>query len=94
LHAWAGGHWTLTGTVVNGQHQPVPRAVVSLENTLTRKKRTAHTGRRGYFRLDGLKEHIEYEVTARLGEAASRPIKVSPLANELVVMVELELREP
>lgn len=83
---------TVSGRVVNGQDQPLHKAVVHLKNTRTLAIKTYITEPDGAFRFTALSPNVDYELYAEYSGAQSDTKTVSAFSNRKQVTVNLKIK--
>lgn len=83
---------TVSGRVVNGQDQPLHKAVVHLKNTRTLAIQTYITEPDGAYRFTALSPNVDYELYAEYGGAHSDTKTVSAFSNRKQVTVNLKIK--
>jgi hypothetical protein len=83
--------WMLAGRTLDVWGRPLPRATVTLFDTLQGTRRALRSGPRGTFQFKGLMSGLVYEVSAKFGDAVSPPERVRQLAAEEVVLIDLKI---
>lgn len=83
---------TVSGRVVNGQDQPLHKAVVHLKNTRTLAIKTYITEPDGAYRFTALSPNVDYELYAEYDGAHSDTKTVSAFSNRRQVTVNLKIK--
>lgn len=83
---------TLTGHVINGQDQPLIKAIVYLKNTKTLMVKTYITDPDGSYRFPALSPNVDYEVYAEYQGARSDTKTLSAFDNRRQVNITLRIR--
>lgn len=83
---------TVSGRVVNGQDQPLHKAVVHLKNTRTLAIKTYITEPDGAYRFTALSPNVDYELYAEYDGAHSDTKTVSAFSNRKQVTINLKIK--
>ena len=83
---------TVSGRVVNGQDQPLHKAVVHLKNTRTLAIKTYITEPDGAYRFTALSPNVDYELYAEYEGAHSDTKTVSAFSNRKQVTINLKIK--
>ncbi|HET9181829.1 MAG TPA: carboxypeptidase-like regulatory domain-containing protein [Candidatus Angelobacter sp.] len=87
-----GASRSVSGRVVNGQDQPLHKAVVHLKNTRTMAIQTYITDPSGAYRFTALSPNVDYELYAEYQGAHSDTKTVSAFSNRRQVTVNLKIK--
>lgn len=83
---------SVKGIVTDEQENPLEGAVVQLKNTKTLQVKSFITDRDGGYYFHGLDTNVDYQLRARLGDAASRTRTVSTFDDRREVVYNFELK--
>ncbi|MGE5324842.1 MAG: carboxypeptidase-like regulatory domain-containing protein [Actinomycetota bacterium] len=83
---------TVSGRVVNGQDQPLHKAVVHLKNTRTLAIKTYITEPDGGYRFTALSPNVDYELYAEYEGARSDTKTMSAFSNRKQVTINLKIK--
>ena len=83
---------SVKGLVADEHENPLEGAVVQLKNTKTLQVKSFITDRDGSYYFHGLDTNVDYQLRARLGDAASRTRTVSTFDDRREVVYNFELK--
>jgi carboxypeptidase family protein len=83
---------TLTGRVVNGQNEPLQKAIVYLKNTKSLAIKTYISEPDGSYRFPGLAPNVDYEVYAEHDGARSDSKTLSGFDSRKQVNITLKVK--
>jgi Carboxypeptidase regulatory-like domain len=83
---------TLTGRVVNGENEPLQKAIVYLKNTKSLAIKTYISEADGSYRFPGLAPNVDYEVYAEHGGARSDSKTLSGFDSRKQVNITLKVK--
>ena len=82
---------SVMGMVVDAQEQPVSGAVVQLKDMRTLQVRSFITQSDGMYHFSGLRVDIDYQLTAKSGEATAAPRTLSIFDNRKDAVMNFKL---
>ncbi len=86
---------TVSGTVLDKQDNPVPAAIVYLENRRTKAIRTLLSDDHGLYHFSGLDPNVDFEIHAELNGLTStiRTVSTFDTRNEIVMDLKLDKKK-
>lgn len=83
----------IEGIVTDAAHNPVARAIVQLKDTRSLQIRSFVTQEDGLYRFAGLRNDVDYEVKAIVGEQSTSTKRVTSFESRKIIPVNLALEK-
>ena len=84
---------SVEGLVTDAAHNPIAKAIVQLKDTRTLQIRSFVTQDDGTYRFAGLRNDVDYEIKAVVGEQSTSTKRISSFESRKVIPVNLALEK-